>query len=555
MTCDDAIRRSADLAAISFAPTAKLRSCLFRFGLPLTACALLLGYAPLYIYRTYHLLPYEDDAFYYFTIVRNIHDFGRSTFDGQTLTNGYHPLWLVVLLIQYFICKSFDITILIELALLLCGLAFLIAALKSRRPIDYALLTLAYSAAISGFTLNGMETSLLIFCLSALIWALERFDLTRDEGAVRAGLIAAAAIGARIDAGVFVVPLVLLALPTPRSKTIAIGIIAGFGLAYLAFNEIVFGAVMPFSASIKSLGGFQLNGHLLHDFRHEVFHPGFGEEMKSMFDSAVGNSDYYRILVVCVAAAGLALFAPPRGFARHLLFAFLIGMTLYAVKLLLFSSWVIWPWYFYPEFIGTYACLRAVPQAFENLGIEPLRKPIKIGFLLLLIGIVVWPAEDFATDPPEYDWLGFSVINQRAIDTFGPTFAGARVAMGDRAGSFAFHYRGSTVQLEGLVEDKSYFDMLADHGNLKTVLCRRGVKFILAYATDLGAYKTYRIHALRPWLTGFHGPSVAVRKEDEVGRVFDLDVFDSLELGDDGDSYLYAWRLSRCPQTRDTHTR
>jgi len=42
-----------------------------------------------------------DDSFYYFQIARNIvHGLG-STFDGVNLTNGYHPLWMVLLLPIY----------------------------------------------------------------------------------------------------------------------------------------------------------------------------------------------------------------------------------------------------------------------------------------------------------------------------------------------------------------------------------------------------------------------------------------------------------------------
>ena len=38
-----------------------------------------------------------DDSFYYLQIARNLVASGRSTFDGSSLTNGYHPLWMVVL--------------------------------------------------------------------------------------------------------------------------------------------------------------------------------------------------------------------------------------------------------------------------------------------------------------------------------------------------------------------------------------------------------------------------------------------------------------------------
>jgi hypothetical protein len=40
---------------------------------------------------------YNDDAFYYFQIARNIVTLHRSSFDGAHLTNGYHPLWMLTL--------------------------------------------------------------------------------------------------------------------------------------------------------------------------------------------------------------------------------------------------------------------------------------------------------------------------------------------------------------------------------------------------------------------------------------------------------------------------
>jgi len=40
---------------------------------------------------------FEDDAYFYFQIAKNILDLGQSTFDGISTTNGYHPLWMAIL--------------------------------------------------------------------------------------------------------------------------------------------------------------------------------------------------------------------------------------------------------------------------------------------------------------------------------------------------------------------------------------------------------------------------------------------------------------------------
>ena len=38
----------------------------------------------------------RDDAYYYFKVAQNITEGLGSTFDGINMTNGYHPLWLLV---------------------------------------------------------------------------------------------------------------------------------------------------------------------------------------------------------------------------------------------------------------------------------------------------------------------------------------------------------------------------------------------------------------------------------------------------------------------------
>ena len=38
----------------------------------------------------------SDDAFYYFRIAHNIATGRGVTFDGEILTNGFHPLWMAL---------------------------------------------------------------------------------------------------------------------------------------------------------------------------------------------------------------------------------------------------------------------------------------------------------------------------------------------------------------------------------------------------------------------------------------------------------------------------
>jgi hypothetical protein len=523
------------------------RKELITLGLCLGVCAILLGALPLYSYLKYGLLTYEDDAYYYFVIARNIHSLGLSTFDQQTLTNGYQPLWLGALLLEYALCGSFDYTLIIELALLLGALALLLAAQRNRSPLRSAVLSLTFVVAVAGFTVNGMETALLIFCLSALFFALERLDAANTRHAIAIGAIGALAIGARIDAGVFILPLILLAMRSWRGRLIALGVIGVGGLLYMVANQAIFGSPVPISGDIKSLGGLQFNRHLFEDFIAQLFEPNALQSAGCIIDSACGNSDYFRVVLLIPLAAGLLLFARPAGFARDLLLAFLIGIMAYAAKLFLMSSWSIWPWYFFPVFLGSYGALKAGFQLLDRAQDGVRYYGWRAAALALPTLLVAVPVHSYVMAPPAYDWQGFGVINQRAIARYGALLDGARVAMGDRAGSFAFNYKGPVTQLEGLVEDRSYLDLVKSGGDLKARLCQMGVKYLIGYADKLGNYRSYKLPALRPWLTSFRGPSLTVSKSDEVGRVFDLAIFDSKDLGDEGDSYLYIWRLTGCP--------
>src|SRR6185436_2667256 len=65
-----------------------------------------------------------DDAYYYFVIARNLaHGLG-STFDGIVPTNGYHPLWMLVLvpLAALTIGAGVSPWVFVHLALSLCAL-------------------------------------------------------------------------------------------------------------------------------------------------------------------------------------------------------------------------------------------------------------------------------------------------------------------------------------------------------------------------------------------------------------------------------------------------
>lgn len=160
---------------------------------------------------------FPDDAFYYFQIARNIaHGLG-STFDGIHATNGYHPLWLLILVPIFSVFSVgglHDITpIYVALGLsvvLNAATAVLVFALVSR--ITHSRLARVFAISLWAFnpfvlyeSLNGLETSLALFFLALFFYVAhtaERRDTLQDY--LVSGVVGGLLILARVDMAFYV---------------------------------------------------------------------------------------------------------------------------------------------------------------------------------------------------------------------------------------------------------------------------------------------------------------------------------------------------------------
>ena len=478
----------------------------------------------------------EDDAYYYLVIARHIAETGASTFDGQALSNGYHPLWMVVLVLQNLITgPSLFITFTLEAVLISAALLLLLR----RAPVVQGFTSVGFSILflflLTPLVMRGMEISLLVFCIALLVEAIEA---TRIRGAsgLLLGLACAAVVGARIDAVFFVAPILLFAPVGRGAKLRALAVMAGLGAVYGLSNLMIFGALTPISSGVKSLGGLQINHPLL----------------RQLSEIAHGRADgklYFVTLLALLASPVLIWLSRPGTVARTLAIGSAIGGGLYLAKLLLASSWVIWSWYnfalLFPLVAGFYVGVELLerwraPTAWPSWG---ARAVALAGLAILIVQAGPGLARPFRVD------AGYAALNVRALERFGPVLAGQPVAMGDRAGSFAMAYSGPVVQLEGLVNDKAYFAALKRRDDVTQLLCDRGVKFVADYEVDLPAYETHRINVFRTVLTQAQGPTLVVHSRDEIGRVADPTHLNIQFAGDEADNTLYLWRLS-CPAGR-----
>jgi len=223
-----------------------------------------------------------DDSFYYLeTAVRAARGEGF-TFDGIHPTNGFHPLWMWVLvpLARAFgsSIDTFARVVLTLQVLLVSGgtvvLARTIAPGSWGRPALFVM-ALFLNFYFTKVFVNGLEAALQYACICATIGFSS--DLDDPEAFARAGkgrlvglaLLCAATTLARLSAVVFALAtLTRLALCAPRSRErsgFALALTFGvYGLpvaAYLVTNYRDFGHWLPVSAAIK--GAYQDGVHVL----------------------------------------------------------------------------------------------------------------------------------------------------------------------------------------------------------------------------------------------------------------------------------------------------
>ncbi len=213
-----------------------------------------------------------DDSFYYFNTAVHAARGEGFTFDGIHPTNGFHPLWMYLLVpLARAFGSSIDtfarVVLTVQVLLVWGGTAVLVRTIAPRRGARSALFVMAlflnfYFAKVF---VNGLESALQYACLCATIGC--SWDLDDPEAVARAGkgrlvwlaLLCAATTLARLSAGVFsVATLTRVALRAPRGRArsgpaLALMVMV-YGLpvaAYFVTNYRDFGHWLPVSAAIK----------------------------------------------------------------------------------------------------------------------------------------------------------------------------------------------------------------------------------------------------------------------------------------------------------------
>lgn len=210
--------------------------------------------------RLVTLIP--DDGFYYFQVARQIAAGHGSSFDPVSVTNGYHPLWMLVcwLLARVTVdpWQLAHLALLAGAALQLLAAVVLYTAVREAtgRPWAAALATAFYylndRSLLAG--LNGLETALTSLCFALVLRELLRRGSQPDgRDDQRLGLLLCLLFLARTDHAIYAVAAGLWAIFTgPRAqrlRTAGFLFVTGLAVAgpWLLWNYVLFGSAIQTS--------------------------------------------------------------------------------------------------------------------------------------------------------------------------------------------------------------------------------------------------------------------------------------------------------------------
>lgn len=421
---------------------------------------------------------FADDAYYYALIARNMAEGKGSTFGGIVPTNGYQPLWQL-LLVPIATVSSGDAQVRLTFALAAIFLSYFVALAwrfsKRLGASTEGLYATVYSVTIGAVFGNqffsGMELALVVPAAMLVVLLLLRtphYLNQRPPKPTRYGVLLGLAVLllalSRLDALALPVAYALIVLPRQRDRDVwrawivaALVVAAGL-MTYAAFNLVHFGTPVPVSGLAKALGG-------------GTWASGISVVGTYFQFGGIGPVNPMWLGLQATVVSAIALWLLRRRRIKHqplftaaedvalsrIIQALLLGQVLQLGYYATTSSWHLWEWYFY-----------YIPLQFLVAGVVVVRAMFGVRWATLLkkslvaVGLAMLASAGglglFIRDDPATGWTTSSVVVGAWIDQNTPP--DSVIAMGDRAGGVLWAANRRAVQLEGLVEDSKYLSVL-----------------------------------------------------------------------------------------------
>ena len=391
---------------------------------------------------------FADDSYFYFQVAWNIARGMGSTFNTLMPTNGYHPLWMLVCILNFkiFASKAAAVHGIGAFISLLDFGALLLLARTLRRVAPGAWwCAVTIYAPFCFLTQLGTEGALSGFCLATYIAAAYALYLKADNlSGFLCALTGALAVLSRLD-NVFIVGLVYLAMLVAapgvqgaRAKRFAL---LWFPVAlvlcgtYLVSNKVWFGTLQPISGILKE------HSH------------GEGTHLRSL-----PHLGFYGLAMIVPCIAVLARYRRD-AFFQLVEVPFALGVFCHAAYILfVMSSETRWSWYYTSWiFLGSIVVSRVASLILER---QPERVRIVLATVALVLLIGVWVRGSYlAFAHPTQNAMGEG-FEENLVDRL---HVHAAIAF-DKPGRMAYYTDVPIVTLDGLMGNMTFQQDLAANG-------------------------------------------------------------------------------------------
>lgn len=484
----------------------------------------------------------SDDAFYYFMTAENLFTLGQPSFDGFTITSGFHPLWLLICTPIFGLCGRtlLPLRIIIALQILLFSGTITFVSLVGYRKygsvgaLATGALLLLYPL-YSNIWLSGIEGALFCFVLSAVMYvlSLKGFGESILAGsltpipALLLGLLVGVATLARLEAlflALAILIFLLCAKPLlhyPRRITSILCFIVGVAVMltpYFTWLYSNFGQLQPISGLTKRLWA--------RDNLREFVTMPITNKLGAIADNAVFDNPFIDPLRLVAATTGAVWGLTARNVVLCILLLLLLVVAyrykhLWLPQLLdlhiqcflvytlvvylyyaVFSFGVHRDWYFCPEMLVTGLIVGIGFSYLNRLPYTHLRVPtISALIILLLLGNIAQAIRlshlynaDQCSSP---DVQTFVPGSARMIDQYVPQ--GARVGSFD-AGYAAYFAHRTVTNLDGLINGVALYRCQSEHRLVDWILANN-VEYIYNGGSprQLLSNKLVRFDSLSRW--------------------------------------------------------
>jgi hypothetical protein len=423
---------------------------------------------PLFSHSSW-LIFVQDDFLYYLKVAQNLAHGHGSTFNSIAPTNGYQPLWLLVLVALSSVTENSQwiLAFLAVTDFVAAVIVFLLARRLLRTSGARPLLVFALSAFITIYSVSlffyGMEVTLAVPLVPAVVcllldvpWLarspLHTFLLGLMLSLMVLARIDTLILGALILAGIIIAPSTRVLL-RPR---LILG--AAVGLAplacYFPLNHFVFHTWLPISGIAKEL-------------RHT--HVPSLEPWRVFFHPLAASYAAIMLSALLVLPKINSKLTP---ISQILFPAIILFPFLYYFILSCLSDWTLWGWYMYP--LRAAICISFLIFCLSPPSRRLLERPLITGLLLVVVfgslAVLRWTRQQADIYAATLD-----------IEQFASTHPGI-YAMGDRAGRVGYLLPYPVVQTEGLMMDRKFLGYIERRTPLREALSHYGVRYYIATA-------------------------------------------------------------------------